>query len=109
MRPGTKHCIRGALWVTLLSVGCHLLATSMGALSLPSALRGELTRLGWDVEELDPLRGGYSWTLLSMRGHMIYSSCRSDRPGELYIELERPLPFTSWEVVDVRHSSAASE
>ena len=104
-----KRSAKGLSVALVVVLVANILLGSWATTSLPTRYRKELSAQGWQMEDLDPLRGGYSVGLVSSRAHMTYRSRRKDRSGELYIELERRSPFGPWTLSEFRQSKPVEE
>jgi hypothetical protein len=64
-----------------------------------AALRHRTLELGYAMDDLDVLVGGYSSGALSMEAEGRFRSRSRPELGEIRIAVERALPFTSWRLV----------
>ena len=69
----------------------------------------QLSSFDWAKEDLDSLGGGYSIGLLSASAYGSYRSRRADRPGEVYIEIERSVPFGWWTITEYRYEEPSEK
>ena len=66
------------------------------------AVVNHAAHLGWDVRELDALGGGYSAKFMWWKAHGRFLVRTEEGRGELYIEVEKPTPFSGWRLVTAR-------
>ena len=104
-----KRFVKWGVATVAVVLCLNILDTSRAVGVLETVYRRELAALDWQMEDLDLLGGGYSCGLVSSRAHRTYRSRRGDRALELYIELERRLPFGPWILSEFRHEGPAGD
>src|SRR5262245_11848972 len=89
------------LWtpMALLVLVVGVQTTSTPTSDPMSAVRHRALELGYAMDDLDVLGGGYSSGALSMEAEGRFRSRSRPELGEIRIAVERALPFSSWRLV----------
>jgi hypothetical protein len=97
------------LWIpiALLVLVAGAQSTSTLTSDPMSAVRHRALELGYAMDDLDVLGGGYSSGALSMEAEGRFRSRSRPELGEIRITVGRALPFTSWRLVS--HSCQGGE